>query len=49
MDDPKMGIVFTSEGKYKELLAIPLTLAIGWKNSPSTLFTVTETVADIEN
>ena len=31
MDDPKLGLVSPSEVEDEELLAIPLTLPMGWK------------------
>ena len=48
-DAPKMGIVFPSKGEDKYLVAILLTLPMGWKNSPPILFMVTETVANLSN
>ena len=32
-DDPKLGLVFTSEGEDEELVVIPLTLHMEWKNA----------------
>ena len=30
-DTPLLGLVFTSKGEGKELVAIPITLPMGWK------------------
>ena len=35
MGSPKLGIFLTSEVEEEESLAIPLTLPMVWKNSPS--------------
>ena len=48
-DAAKLGLVFTSETGKEDLVAIPLTLPMGWKNSPPIFCTVTETVADLAN
>ena len=48
-DLPKLGIVFTFEGEDEELVAIPLTLSMGWKDFPPIFCTETDTVADLEN
>ena len=48
-DAAKLGLVFPSEAGEEDLVAIPLTLLMGWKNSPPLFFTVTETVADLAN
>ena len=45
----KLGILFTSEGEDDELVAIPLTLLVEWKNSPPRFCMATETVADSAN
>ena len=49
MDAPELGQVFPLEVEDKELVAMPITLHMGWKNSPPIFFTATETVADLEN
>ena len=49
MDSPKLGIFLTSEVEEGGLLAIPLTLPMGWKNSPSIFCTAKKTVADLAN
>ena len=48
-DAAKLGLVFPSEAGEEDLVAIQLTLPMGWKNSPPIFCTVTETVADLEN
>ena len=45
--DPKLGLVFPSEVEDEELVVIPLTLPMGWKNSTPIFCTATETVADL--
>ena len=49
MDDPKLGLVFPSELEDEEIVAIPLTLPIGWKKSLPIFSMVTETVVDLSN
>ena len=46
---PKLGIIFPSGVDEEPMLAIPLTLPMGWKNSPPLFCTATETVADLAN
>ena len=48
-DAPKLGLDFTSEVKNKELVAIPLTLIMGWKNLPPIFCMAMETMTDLEN
>ena len=48
-DAPKLGLVFPSEGNGEELHAIPITLPMGWKNSPPIFLTAKETVVDLAN
>ena len=48
-DAAKLGLVFPSEAGEEDLVAIPLTLLMGWKNSPPIFYTTTETVADLAN
>ena len=48
-DAAKLGLVFPSESGEEDLVAIPLTLPMGWKNSPPIFCTATETVADLAN
>ena len=40
-DAAKLGLVFPSEAGEEDLVAILLTLPIGWKNSPPIFFTET--------
>ena len=44
---PKLGLIFPSKLEDNELVVIPLTLPMGWKNSPPIFFTATVTVADL--
>jgi hypothetical protein len=49
-DCPKLGLLFPSIPTFDEpLVAIPLVLPMGWKNSPPIFSTATETVADVAN
>ena len=48
-DIPKLGVVFPSAPGEAPLVALPLVLPMGWKNSPPAFCTATETVADIAN
>ena len=48
-DAAKLGLIFTSEAGEEYLVEIPLTLPMGWKNSPPIFCTVIETVADLAN
>ena len=48
-DAPKLGLIFPSRKGEEQLVAIPLTLPMGWKNSPPLFCTATETVADLAN
>ena len=48
-DAPKLGLIFPSRKGEEELVAIPLTLPMGWKNSPPLFCMATETVADLAN
>ena len=48
-DATKPVLIFSSEGEDKELLAILITLPMGWKNSPPIFCTVTKTVVDLVN
>ena len=45
----KLGLVFPSEAGEEDLVAIPLTLPMGWKNSSPIFCTATETVSDLAN
>ncbi len=44
-DIPKLGVAFPTEPGQEKLLAFPLVLPMGWKNSPLIFSTVTETIA----
>ena len=48
-DIPKLGVVFPSEDGAEQLVALPLTLPMGWTNSPPIFCAATETVADLAN
>ena len=48
-DTAKLGLLFPSGAGEEYLVAIPLTLPMGWKNLPPIFCTGTETVADLEN
>lgn len=49
-DVPKLGVIFPSRpGQEEALVALPLVLPMGWKNSPPIFSTATETVADLAN
>ena len=48
-DIPKLGVVFPTEPGQEPLVALPLVLPMGWKNSPPVFSTVTETIADLAN
>ena len=48
-DIPKLGVVFPTMPGQPKLVALPLVLPMGWKNSPPIFSTATETIADIAN
>lgn len=48
-DAPKLGVVFPTRSNEEPLVAIPLVLPMGWKNSPPIFSTATETIADVAN
>ena len=48
-DIPKLGVVFPSASSAPKLVALPLVLPMGWKNSPPIFSAATETIADIAN
>lgn len=48
-DVAKLGVLFPSLPGEPPLVAFPLALPMGWKNSPPLFCTATETVADIAN
>lgn len=47
-DIPKLGVTFPS-ATTNNLVAFPLVLPMGWKNSPPAFCTATETIADLAN
>ena len=48
-DIPKLGVVFPSHQGEEPLVALPLVLLMGWKNSPPVFCAATETSADLAN
>ena len=48
-DIPKLGVVFPTLPGQPRLVAFPMVLPMGWKNSPPIFCTATETVADLAN
>lgn len=48
-DIPKLGLVFPTLPGQEKLIAFPLVLPMGWKNSPPAFCTATETIADLAN
>ena len=48
-DAPKLGVVYPTKTSSQNLVAIPLVLPMGWKNSPPAFSTATETIADLAN
>ena len=48
-DIPQLGVAFPSLDGEEPLIAFPLALPMGWKNSPPVFCSVTETIADIAN
>ena len=48
-DIPKLGVVFPTKRGDPQLVAFPLVLPMGWKNSPPVFSTATETIADLAN
>ena len=48
-DAPKLGVVYPTATSSQSLVAIPLVLPMGWKNSPPAFSTATETIADLAN
>ena len=48
-DIPKLGVVFPTKPGEDPLVALPLVLPMGWKNSPPIFCAATETAADIAN
>ena len=48
-DIPKLGVAYPTAPGEEQLIAFPLVLPMGWKNSPPAFCTVTETIADTAN
>jgi hypothetical protein len=48
-DIPKLGVILPSTRDQEQLVAFPLVLPMGWKNSPPYFCAITETVADVTN
>ncbi|KAL7526950.1 hypothetical protein ACHAXR_005745 [Thalassiosira sp. AJA248-18] len=48
-DIPKLGVVFPTRPGDPPLVALPLVTPMGWKNSPPSFSTATETIADMTN
>ena len=48
-DAPKLGVIFPVDDGEKPLVANPMTLTMGWKNSSPLLCTSTKTVNDLSN
>lgn len=48
-DAVKLGVVFPNLPQEPPLVAIPIVLPMGWKNSPPLFCTATETIADVAN
>ena len=48
-DIPKLGIAFPTKPGEPHIVAFPLGLPIGWKNSPPIFSAATETIADLAN
>ena len=48
-DVPKLAVIFPTLPGQPRLVALPLVLPMGWKNSPPIFCTATETAADLAN
>ena len=46
-DAPKLGLVFHFNGQVEDIVETPLTLPMGWKNSPPILCTSKDTVKNL--
>jgi hypothetical protein len=46
---PKLGVVFPAHDDEEPLVALPLTLPMGWVTTPPYFCAATETVADLAN
>jgi hypothetical protein len=49
IDIPKLGVLFPTRSGEEQLITFPLTLPMGWRESPPYFSTATETVADLSN
>jgi len=48
-DIPKLGLVFPTKPNEEPLIALPLVLPMGWKNSGPAFCAATETITDMAN
>jgi hypothetical protein len=48
-DISKLGVAFPTPSGHEPLIAFPLVLPMGWKNSPPIFSTATKTIADLTN
>jgi hypothetical protein len=48
-DIPKLGVAFPTPPRHEPLIAFPLVLPMGWKNSPPIFSTATKTIAVLNN
>ena len=48
-DIPKLGVAFPTKPGEPHLVAFPLVLSMGWKNSPPIFSAATKTIADLAN
>jgi hypothetical protein len=48
-DIPKLGVAFPTPDNADPLVAFPLVLPMGWKNSPPIFSTATKTITDLTN
>jgi len=48
-DALRLGVLFPSRKGERQLIAVPLVLPMGWKESPPAFCAATETVADLAN
>ena len=48
-DIPKLGVAFPTKPGEEKLVALPLVLPMGWKNSPPIFSAATETATDLTN
>ena len=48
-DIPKLGVVFPTKLGSEPMVALPMVLPMGWKNSPPAFSTATKMIADLAN